>query len=437
MNNSGTHIFDALIDAQKCGEPQGIPSICSAHPWVLKAAMQHAARTGTPLLVEATCNQVNQFGGYTGMTPAVFHRYVERIAAENSFPVGRILLGGDHLGPSAWQDEPAGQAMQKSAEMLRDYVRAGFVKLHLDASMKLAGDGDGPLAPEISAGRAAALASAAEAARGLDAPAPRYVIGTEVPVPGGAKEHEDGVAVTTVDSVRQTIEVTRQAFYRQGLEAAWERVIAVVVQPGVEFGDDFVLEYQPEAAHELSRFIESLPGLVYEAHSTDYQSRAALRRLVRDHFAILKVGPGLTFAFREAIFALAAIEDAMFPASECSNIVAILDRAMVARPEYWHKYYHGTAEQQSFARKYSLSDRIRYYWPMPEVQGALGRLLANLSLKPIPYPLLSQYLPAQYMRLGCGVLQSTPQAILLDKVTAVLEDYAAVCSPPDGLPGID
>ena len=84
----------------------------------------------------------------------------------------------------------------------------------------------------------------------------------------------------------------------------------MVVQPGVEFGDDFVLPYRPEAAKELSRFIEDQP-MIYEAHSTDYQTRAALTSLVHGHFAILKVGPGLTFAFREAVFALAMIENEM------------------------------------------------------------------------------------------------------------------------------
>ena len=169
---------------------------------------------------------------------------------------------------------------------------------------------------------------------------PRYIIGTEVPIPGGATAHEEGVSVTKAEDVRQTIQVTREAFLREGLESAWERVVGVVVQPGVEFGDDFVLPYQPSAAKELSKFIESQP-MVYEAHSTDYQTREALTNLVRDHFAILKVGPGLTFAFREAVFALAMIENELFPEDQRSNIIQVLDDVMVKHPEHWKKYYHG------------------------------------------------------------------------------------------------
>ena len=190
------------------------------------------------------------------MTPADFVRYVRGIADENDFPFENIILGGDHLGPSVWQDEPAEVAMGKAEELVRDYVEAGFVKIHLDCSMRLADDPEGALDVEVSAERAARLARVAE---GVGNENLRYVIGTEVPIPGGAMEHEEGVRVTKVEDVRQTIEVTREAFYRAGLQSAWERVIAIVVQPGVEFGDDFVLPYQPRLRKELSRFIESQP----------------------------------------------------------------------------------------------------------------------------------------------------------------------------------
>ncbi len=184
---------------------------------------------------------------------------------------------------------------------------------------------------EVSAKRAAQLAKIAESSVGAEhrsAPTLRYIIGTEVPVPGGAQGHEETVSVTNVQDVEQTIQVTREAFYREGLQSAWERVIGVVVQPGVEFGDDFVLEYQPEKARELSKFIEN-QSMIYEAHSTDYQTRDALKNLVRDHFAILKVGPALTFAFREAVFALAMMEDELFSKDERSNLIRVLDDVMI------------------------------------------------------------------------------------------------------------
>jgi D-tagatose-1,6-bisphosphate aldolase subunit GatZ/KbaZ len=425
--------FDEIVFAQKRGEAKGIPSICSAHPWVLKAAMQKTLKVSETfgvLLIEATCNQVNQFGGYTGMTPADFVRFMRGIAAENGLPPERLILGGDHLGPLPWQEETAECAMQKAAEMVQSYVQAGFVKIHLDASMKLGNDDPThPLDVEHAAARAAWLAKAAEEtlAKVSDPPQGlRYVIGAEVPIPGGATAHEDGLRVTTVEDARRTLEVTREAFLREGLEAAWERVIALVVQPGVEFGDDFVLDYNPEAACDLVRFSETMP-FVYEAHSTDYQTRENLRNLVRDHFAILKVGPALTFAFREAIFALAHMEDELFPVEERSNLMGVLEKAMQREPSHWKNHYRGADRQLAFARKYSLSDRARYYWLEPAVQAALEKLLANLGSSPIPLTLLSQFAPVQWRRIRTGQIRNSPPAVILDRIKSVLVDYAFAC----------
>ena len=426
--------LDEIVTAQKRGEARGIVSICSAHPYVLKQTLkvfahrprseeQGAETFRVSPLIEATCNQVNQFGGYTGMTPAGFVRYVHGMAKENHFPFERIILGGDHLGPSVWQDEPAGSAMQKAELLVQDYVQAGFIKIHLDCSMRLADDPEGALDVEVSAGRSARLARVAERVGNENL---RYVIGTEVPIPGGAKEHEEGVNVTKVEDARQTIEVTREAFYRAGLGSAWERVIAVVLQPGVEFGDDFVLPYLSESARELSKFIESQP-MVYEVHSTDYQTCQALKDLVRDHFAILKVGPALTFAFREAVFALALMENELFASDERSNIISVLDDVMVEYPEHWVKYYHGSEEGQAFKRRYSLSDRIRYYWTYPMVQQAFEKLMMKLNQNLLPVTLVKQYAPDVFTVTGkAGGF--TPEEILLAKIQTVLDDYAQACN---------
>jgi D-tagatose-1,6-bisphosphate aldolase subunit GatZ/KbaZ len=434
------NFLDEIVRAQKRGEARGIPSLCSAHPWVLQAAMQETMKgtlkvseTFRDLLIESTCNQVNQFGGYTGMTPAAFAAYVHGLAAENGFPAERLILGGDHLGPGPWQKEPADRAMQKAADLLRACVQAGYTKIHLDASMRLGGDDSSrPLDVELIARRTALLARVAEETlakvseplqgfQGL-----RYVIGSEVPIPGGASVHEDGVRVTKVEDARRTLELTHLAFAAEGVEAAWGRVIALVVQLGVEFGDDFVLDYQPAAARHLRRFTEKLP-FVFEAHSTDYQTGDLLRKLVRDHFAILKVGPALTFAFREAVFGLALMENELLPPRQRSRLVETLDEAMLREPVHWKDHYHGTPREKAFARRYSLSDRSRYYWGDPLVQAALGRLLQNLRGKPLPRTLLSQFMPGEWERVRHGQIGNMPEALILERVSSVLETYTRAC----------
>jgi D-tagatose-1,6-bisphosphate aldolase subunit GatZ/KbaZ len=417
--------LDFVISAQKFGQPRGVTSVCSAHPFVLEAALRHGLSHNTPVLIEATCNQVNQFGGYTGLSPADFVRYVGEIADRIGFPRQNLLLGGDHLGPLVWADEPAAVALEKAKTLVRAYVQAGFTKIHLDCSMPCLDDKDFPV--ELIAQRAAELAQVAESAAGvgLVSAHPRYVIGTEVPPAGGAKAGETHLTITNPTDAAQTINLTRQAFFALGLESAWERVIALVVQPGVEFGNESVHEYNRSAAAGLARFIETTPGLVYEAHSTDYQTRTALRALVEDHFGILKVGPWLTFAFREAVFALAEIEAALCETP--SRIRETLEVAMLTNPVHWKKHYGGDAQTQKFARSFSFSDRIRYYWNTPETQQAFERLMTNLGEKPLPLALLSQYLPEQYEKIRRGELKNHPRELLLGRVLDVLEIYHGAC----------
>ncbi len=404
--------LDEVLAAQKRAEAVGIASVCSAHPEVIKQALatfQHP-------LIEATCNQVNQFGGYTGMTPQDFVEFMRRVAASQNVPFDSLLLGGDHLGPHVWQAEAASSAMQKAMDLVASYTRAGFTKLHLDCSMRLADDPPGPLEPAVAAARAAQLARVAEdSGQGRL----RYVIGTEVPRPGGAALHDEFTRVTDVSDACDTIEIHRSAFQALGLDAAWERVIAVVVQPGVEFGDDSVMPYSPEAARALSHYIEDQP-MVYEAHSTDYQAAEALKWLVRDHFAILKVGPALTFAYREAVFALAMIEDEYLPADKRSNLARVLEHIMLERPAYWQAYSGGSEQDKALRRKFSLSDRARYYWAQPEVQSALQTLMRNLGGEKLPYSLSSQFL---------GETDITAQQAIQLRIGRVLKQYQAACGP--------
>ena len=426
----------ALVDvvtAQKRGESRGIWSCCSVHPDVVDTALRTARELDTPVLVEATSNQVNQDGGYTGVTPAEFAGALSEAAQAAGLSPSRVLFGGDHLGPHPWQDEPAERAMANAREMVAEYARAGAVKIHLDASMRLGDDPPGALDEEPASARTAELAEAAEGARPEGAEPPVYVIGTEVPVPGGEVSEDARPEVTRPEDAARTIALTRATFRSRGLDEAWERVVGLVVQPGVEFGERRVHEYDPDAARALATFIEGVPGIVYEAHSTDYQSSDALRALVRDHFAILKVGPALTFAWREAVFALAAIEQEWLGGRAdvtLSRLPETVDEVMRSDPVHWQGYYRGDEAELRFARRFSLSDRIRYYWPRPEVKAALGRLLANLETHPAPLPLLSQHLPGPHRAVREGRIARNPRELVRFRVREVIECYARACGGP-------
>ncbi|RWK10007.1 D-tagatose-bisphosphate aldolase, class II, non-catalytic subunit [Mesorhizobium sp.] len=407
----------------------GIASICSAHPLVIEATVRHGVAQGADVLIEATCNQVNHEGGYTGMTPADFRSFVERHAGKAGFPLDRLILGGDHLGPNPWKHLPAAEAMQRAAAMIDAYACAGFTKLHLDTSMACAGD---PVAlpDETIAARAAELAAIAEAAVARTVgKKPVYIIGTEVPVPGGALEALDHVHVTEPADALRTVEVHRQAFFRLGLDAAFARAVGVVVQPGVEFGNADIIAYAPEKATRLVASLGSMPQFVFEAHSTDYQPAEALAALVRDGFAILKVGPWLTFALREALYGLGSIADQLAPDPSRESLPAAMERVMLASPGNWQKYYPGTPGEQRLQRHFSFSDRIRYYWPSPEARRATEALLAALGETEIPRPLISQYLGHLDAEVGAGRIKPTAHELLIGSVTRVLDIYRSATNP--------
>jgi D-tagatose-1,6-bisphosphate aldolase subunit GatZ/KbaZ len=228
-----------------------------------------------------------------------------------------------------------------------------------------------------------------------------------------------------------TIEAHWQAFKAARLEPAWPRVIGLVVQPGVEFDHYRVIDFRPERSAALGAVVETQAHMVYEAHSTDYQTPDNLRALVRAHFAILKVGPALTFALREALFALDQIERELLGPGRASGLREALLAAMAADPVYWRKYYTSSGLQLSLDCQYSLSDRIRYYWPQPRVVAALEQLFANLAACPPPLALLSQYLPIEYWAVREGRLSLNARELAMHHVELVLRQYARACGGQD------
>lgn len=424
-----------VVENQNQGLISGVYSICSANPFVLKASLEHASREGTWLLIESTCNQVNQFGGYTGQLPRDFSAFIEKMAQKYNFPTDQILLGGDHLGPNPWKNESSEKAMSKAKTLVSDYVKAGYKKIHLDTSMACVDDySEHRLDIMVEAKRAVELCLVAEDAwkEQSAGSAPVYVIGSEVPVPGGTTAENKSLEITKPESVKASLEVYEQIFRDNDLSEAWSRVIAIVVQPGVEFGHAQIHEYDRNQAQPLSKFIESVPGMIYEAHSTDYQQVNKLREMVADHFAILKVGPALTFAFREAVFALAKMEAELFHGrrdDDQSHLITTIDRVMLQQPQHWENYYEGDIWEQSFARKFSYSDRIRYYWSDHQIDESLNQLVNNLEDTPLPLSLISQYLPHQYAHVRDGMINNNPEEMIADHIQEVLAGYQYACDP--------
>lgn len=421
-----------IVTIQKSGKAVGIYSACSANSFVIEAVLKKGLEDNSCVLIESTANQCDQFGGYTGMKPIDFKNYVYEIADKLGFDKNKIFLGGDHLGPLTWTSLNEKEAMANSEVLIDAYVSAGFTKIHVDTSMKVADDDPNVrLSDETIARRGVHLVKVAENAykklleTNPDAVEPVYIVGSEVPIPGGSQAAVDeGVQVTKVEDFTATMNTFKDTFEKEGISDVWDRVLGIVVQPGVEEKDSGCTEYDRSKAVELAKAIRTIPDLVFEGHSTDYQTKIKLREMVEDGVAILKVGPGLTFAAREGLYALSFIEDEACKVNgkTPSNFRDVLDEEMLKNDKHWKKHYHGTDAEIALKRKYSFSDRSRYYYTTDAVKAAIDTLLDNLK-DGCPLNLLSQFMPIQYTKVREGVLKNDPKELVLDRIGNTIDEY--------------
>ncbi|HEM3634127.1 TPA: class II D-tagatose-bisphosphate aldolase, non-catalytic subunit [Streptococcus suis] len=421
-----------IVRLQKEGKAVGIYSACTASELVIEATLERAKETDSVVLIESTANQVDQYGGYTGMTPQAFKDFVLGLAEKVGLPKERIFLGGDHLGPLTFAHLDEEAAMKEAKVLVEAYVKAGFTKIHLDTSMRLASDSvDERLSDATIARRGAELLEVCErayqeyVAENPEAVSPVYIIGSEVPIPGGAQAASSQIEITKVEDFEATKQAFYDAFEAKGLAHLWEDVIGIVVQPGLEENGSGCVDYKRELAAELSKAIAKDSTLVFEGHSTDYQCRAQLRELIEDGIGILKVGPGLTYAFREALFALAYMEREQLDGTDftSSNFIQVVEDAMLENPKYWNKHYHGTEAEQAYQRKFSFSDRSRYYFQTEAVVKALDTLFSNLRQVGIAPGVLSQFMPIEYWKVRSGELTADPVELVKAHVKLVIDDY--------------
>ena len=410
-------ILRNIIARNKAGECIAIPSVCSAHPEVLSASLQLSSNLNRPLVIEATSNQVNQFGGYTGMNARTFVAFIDDLKSKHLIDSNFVELGGDHLGPQVWKSETADMAMAKAHDLVSDYVRAGIKKIHLDCSE---GCADEPtlVNSDIAAERAADLAVSC-----LDAAsAPEellFVIGTEVPPPGGARLGEDGhIIPTSPESAVKTLVAHRAAFAKKGIADTWSQVSGLVVQPGIEFGPDEVFTMSKGANSGLREAISEYPEICLEAHSTDFQPPETFATLANMGFAFQKVGPALTFALRRALYALDHIVQKLNPSAV--SLPQVIEAAMRDNPEYWKSHY---SENDISKWHSSYADRIRYYWPLPAAKEAVDNLILTFDTLKVSEHILEETFSLDVLERSQGLAASRGRAIVRSEIQSALLPY--------------
>ena len=424
------HPIKEILDKRKKGINSGIASYCTANSIVIETILEHYLDSNEYVLIECTANQVNQFGGYTGMTPADFRDYVFDIAEKIGFPKDKIILGADHFGPLAWADKNESEAMENANELVRLAVLAGYTKIHLDTSMFLASDDTSKkLSDETIARRSAELYKTCEESfierskKFPDSIHPVYVIGSEVPIPGGEYEENAGLEVTSPQDFENTINTYDKIFNEYGIVNAWDNIIAVVVQPGVEFSNEDIHDYNRENSKELCEKLKEYPDLVFEGHSTDFQFKEKLKEMVEDGVAILKVGPAVTYALREGLFSLSLIEKELVENKEKhSNFIETLEKVMIENPKDWEKYYDGNEIDKKLQRKYSFSDRSRYYMANKEIMESINILFKNIQSN-IPLGMIKQYNPNSFNKIRQNKINNNAKNIVETNIIDVLNSY--------------
>ena len=135
----------------------------------------------------------------------------------------------------------------------------------------------------------------------------------------------------------------------------------------------------------------------------------------------MKVGPWLTVALREALYALDGMADSLAGKPPQGGLMSLMEAEMLAAPDLWRKHYSGSNEKLWLQRHFSLSDRIRYYWPAENPARAVADLLARLEHKVIPGPVLHQFFP----NYGLNTQNVNAHSILKNSVKDVLRVYDA------------
>lgn len=411
-----TDILRNIITRNRAGDTVAIPSVCSAQPDVLKASLARAETLDRHIVIEATSNQVNQDGGYTGITPDKFIAYVHQLADEASVDRARLLFGGDHLGPQAWRSESPEHAMSKARKLVADYVAAGFSKIHLDCSEGCAGEA-AQLGDEQTSRRSAELARIC-VQENSDL---LFVVGTEVPPPGGARTDESG-DIPPTDPL--AAKVTLQAHGNSFGDMA-PLIGALVVQPGVEFTPMAVHHLPmnktlPSAGAGMLSALTDWPGVCLEVHSTDYQHPPAFIRLAQLGYAFQKVGPALTFAYRQALYSLDQARGVMGGGK--GLLQTAMEQLMVEQPGNWISHYHGDESQLYTQRHFGLADRIRYYWAQPAAQAAVGSLRKDMT-QTIPDPVLWQTFSPEVLHRAENLAGSQVQRLIDAQIQLALDPY--------------
>ena len=345
---------------------KALPSFCTSNIEVIKSILFFCHIKKLPCLIECTSNQVNQHGGYTNKTPKMFIKEILSISKKIKFNSKKLFLGGDHLGPLPWKKKSKTVAIKNSISLINDYLDQKFCKIHIDTSIKC--KNDKYINSDIIFERTNEILNNDNIKKKIKDKF--IVVGTEVPLAGSGDN--ENIIKTSKKQIETEVLKFKKILKKQNLK---NNIFGLVIEPGMKYTHSSVIK--PNFTNFTNKKnISKKNNFVYEAHSTDYQSKKTLKQLVKNNFKFLKVGPELTYSYSRSLFFMENIEKNNFKLKN-SNIKKIIFSAMLKNRKYWEGYYEKKTTELFLNSKL---DRMRYYFDTKPVVNSIKTLKKNINL---------------------------------------------------------
>ena len=345
---------------------KALPSFCTSNIEVIKSILFFCHIKKLPCLIECTSNQVNQHGGYTNKTPKMFIKEILSISKKIKFNSKKLFLGGDHLGPLPWKKRSKTVAIKNSISLINDYLDQKFCKIHIDTSIKC--KNDEYINSDIIFERTNEILNNDNIKKKIKDKF--LVVGTEVPLSGSGDN--ENIIKTSKKQIETEVIKFKKILKKQNLK---NNIFGLVIEPGMKYMHSSVTK--PNFTNFTNKKnISKKNNFVYEAHSTDYQSKKILKQLVKNNFKFLKVGPELTYSYSRSLFFMENIEKNNFKLKN-SNIKKIIFSSMLKNRKYWEGYYEKKTPELLLNSKL---DRMRYYFNSKPVVNSIKTLKKNINL---------------------------------------------------------
>ena len=96
---------------------------------------------------------------------------------------------------------------------------------------------------------------------------------------------------------------------------------------------------------------------------------------------------------------------------------------MVDNPKDWQNYYFGSEHDKELSRKYSFSDRSRYYMSREDIQSSMNRLFENIDSIDLPLGLIKQFFPNVFNKILTEDYPIDSKSLVKSNIIEVIDDY--------------